>query len=170
MLKNHVIITYMKTDESIYKSILPVIRELTEESVPAISILANTAALLYSSFDKISWAGFYLLRENTLYLGPFQGRPACTVIDINKGVCGKAAGDRKTVIVEDVNLFPGHIACDSESKSEIVVPLLPEGKLKGVIDIDSHSYSSFSGTDRKYLEEIAEILNAVNGFKDFLIM
>ena len=160
----------MKTDESIYKSILPVIRELAEEAVPVTSILANTAALLYSSFDKISWAGFYLLRENTLYLGPFQGRPACNVIDINKGVCGKAARDRKTVIVEDVDLFPGHIACDSESKSEIVVPLLPERKLKGVIDIDSHSYSSFGGTDIKYIEEIAEILNAVNGFKDFLIM
>ncbi len=152
----------MKNDESVYSEIIPVIKELSEEGLPALSVLANTAAILYSSFEKISWAGFYLLKGNTLYLGPFQGKPACTKIDINRGVCGKAARERKTVIVEDVDLFPGHIACDSDSRSEIVVPLICNNELAGVIDIDSHSYSSFGETDRKYLEEIAALLRAGN--------
>ena len=149
----------MHSDQTIYKSITSSIRELAGENLPAVTVLANISAILYSSFDKISWAGFYLYRENILYLGPFLGKPACTVIDVKNGVCGKAAREMKTVIVEDVNRFPGHIACDSDSRSEIVVPVISQGALLAVIDIDSHSYSSFGKTDRIYLEEIAEIIS-----------
>ena len=147
----------MYTDETVYKTVIQAIRELAGENLPGVTVLANISAILFSSFDKISWAGFYLLEGNTLYLGPFQGKPACTAIDINKGVCGKAAREKETVIVEDVDLFPGHIACDSGSKSEIVVPVFCDGKIRAVIDIDSRSYSSFGETDRIFVEEIAEI-------------
>jgi GAF domain-containing protein len=160
----------MKTDESVYKSIIPVLKSLSEEKLPASSILANTAALLYSSFEKISWAGFYLLEGETLYLGPFQGKAACTKIDINRGVCGKAARNKKTVIVEDVDLFPGHIACDSESKSEIVVPVILDDSLIGVLDIDSPSYSSFDSKDQIYLEEITSIIVKNSSFPGFKIL
>ena len=148
----------MKTDESVYESIIPVLMELAGEDLPATTIMASTAALLYSSFEKISWAGFYLLDGETLYLGPFQGKPACTKIDINRGVCGKAARDRESVIVEDVEVFPGHIACDTDSKSEIVVPMISGSSLIGVLDIDSRSYSSFGSKDKMYLEKITNIL------------
>ena len=160
----------MKTDETVYKSIIPVLKSLSEEKLPAVSILANTAALLYDSFEKISWAGFYLLEGETLYVGPFQGKSACTKIDRNKGVCGKAARDKVTVIVEDVDLFPGHIACDSESKSEIVVPVILDDTLIGVLDIDSRSYSSFGSKDKKYLEEITSIIVKNRSFSGFKIL
>ena len=149
----------MHTDENIYKSITATAEELASEDIPAVTVMANISAILYSSFEKISWAGFYLYLRNNLYLGPFQGKPACTFININNGVCGKAARDMRTVIVEDVNRFPGHIACDSDSRSEIVVPVIFQKKLRAVIDIDSSSYSSFGKTDRKYLEEIADIIS-----------
>lgn len=160
----------MKTDESVYELLKPVIKSLSEEELPAISILSNTAALLYNSFEKISWAGFYIIKRNTLFLGPFQGKAACTKIDINKGVCGKAARNKTTVIVEDVNFFPGHIACDSESKSEIVVPLVIERNLIGVLDIDSRNYSSFGSIDKKNLEEIISGILTNNSFSGFEIL
>jgi GAF domain-containing protein len=123
-----------------------------------ISNLANCTAALKQSFEKISWAGFYISDGKKLFLGPFQGNVACTTIEFGKGVCGTAAEKRETIIVKDVNKFPGHIFCDPDSKSEIVVPVIKEGNLFGVLDIDSNSYDSFDETDKKYLEEICRYL------------
>ena len=110
------------------------------------------------NFDDISWAGFYLLKNEELILGPFQGKIACTNIPLTKGVCGKAASSKETVLVEDVHQFEGHIACDSESNSEIVVPLIKNNQLYGVLDLDSTSFGRFSKEDQIIFEEIAEIL------------
>lgn len=123
-----------------------------------ISILANTSAFIMQNFDDISWAGFYLLKNEELILGPFQGKIACTNIPLTKGVCGKAASSRETVLVEDVHQFEGHIACNSESNSEIVVPLIKNNQLYGVLDLDSTSFSRFTKEDQVIFEEIAEIL------------
>jgi L-methionine (R)-S-oxide reductase len=114
--------------------------------------------LLNKTFDKISWVGFYLFDGERLYLGPFQGKVACTTIKLGKGVCGTAAEKGETIIVPDVNKFPGHIFCDPDSKSEIVIPMFKNNKLIGVLDLDSASYNSFDETDRKYLEEIVKFL------------
>lgn len=120
--------------------------------------LANASALLYSTLEEINWAGFYLLKDDRLILGPFQGKTACIVIPPGKGVCGAAAQGGSTVVVPDVHLFPGHIACDSASASEIVVPLYHNGKLFGVLDIDSPRKDRFSPEDRAGLEAFARIL------------
>lgn len=120
--------------------------------------LANVASLLKNTFDSFIWAGFYITSKNDnaeLVLGPFQGRPACTRIRFGKGVCGTAASEKRTVIVEDVDKFPGHIVCDSLSRSEIVVPLISKGITVAVIDIDSDRLSNFDETDKLYLEELA---------------
>ncbi len=119
--------------------------------------LSNLSALLKWYFEDISWVGFYLLDGDMLRLGPFQGKPACTRIMIGKGVCGTAYKEGRTLVVPDVNAFPGHIACDGDSKSEIVVPL--EGF--GVLDIDSSSYDRFHEEDANLLEKVMEILSAV---------
>jgi GAF domain-containing protein len=118
---------------------------------------ANTAALLYDALPGLNWAGFYLYKSGELVLGPFQGKPACVRIALGKGVCGTAAERRSTVVVEDVHAFPGHIACDSASNSEIVVPLLRDGELLGVLDLDSPTHARFGASDQKGLEEIARI-------------
>ena len=116
---------------------------------------------LKQTFDKISWAGFYLFDGKKLYLGPFQGKLACTTIELGKGVCGTSAEKRETLIVPDVNKFPGHIFCDADSKSEIVIPIIKDSSLFGVLDLDSSSYNSFNEIDKKYLEEIVEYLISV---------
>ena len=118
---------------------------------------ANFASLLFHSLLDVNWVGFYLLKDNELVLGPFQGQPACVRIAIGKGVCGTAAELRQTVVVENVHEFPGHIACDSASNSEIVVPLIKDGKLIGVLDLDSPSTSRFNDEDAKGLNELAQI-------------
>lgn len=123
-----------------------------------IANLANASALLYETLDDVNWAGFYLLEGETLVLGPFQGRPACIEIPLGKGVCGTAAVRGETVLVEDVHKFPGHIACDSASNSEIVIPLRNGGLLVGVLDIDSPSLARFDGSDRNGLEAFAALL------------
>ena len=120
--------------------------------------LANASALLYDAMDRLNWAGFYLLRGNTLVLGPFQGKPACIEIPVGKGVCGTAIASGETQLVSDVHRFPGHIACDSASNSEIVVPLRQNGKLIGVLDIDSPDIARFNQDDRDYLEQFAGLL------------
>lgn len=121
--------------------------------------LSNAAALLWLLLDDINWAGFYLYKNGELVLGPFQGKPACTHISIGKGVCGTAAKEQKTQVVEDVHKFPGHIACDPNSKSEIVVPIVNNGKLIGVLDIDSPILKRFNEEDAQYLEKFVDILN-----------
>jgi GAF domain-containing protein len=124
-----------------------------------ITNLSNFTAALKQTFSKISWVGFYLYDGNKLYLGPFQGKVACTEIKIGNGVCGKSAKERRTIIVEDVDKFPGHIACDVDSRSEIVVPIFKEDKLFGVLDLDSTDYNSFNETDKKYLEDLVNFLS-----------
>ncbi|MFL6605917.1 MAG: GAF domain-containing protein [Steroidobacteraceae bacterium] len=123
---------------------------------------ANTAALLFDALPDINWAGFYFLRareglESELVVGPFQGKPACVRIPLGKGVCGTAAATRKTVVVRDVHQFPGHIACDAASQSEIVVPLIKGDTLLGVLDIDSPSLARFDEADRQGIERLAAI-------------
>lgn len=120
-----------------------------------VSCLANASALISQVMDRINWAGFYLREGNTLYLGPFQGKPACIRIPLGKGVCGTAAERDAVTVVPDVHLFPGHIACDSASASEIVIPLCRDGKVAAVLDIDSPVKDRFSPADRDGLEALA---------------
>jgi L-methionine (R)-S-oxide reductase len=124
-----------------------------------IANLSNTSALLNQFLDRINWVGFYLMDENNeLVLGPFQGLPACVRIPLGKGVCGTSAKTRETLRVEDVHQFPGHIACDAASNSEIVIPLIKDGKLLGVLDIDSPEKNRFDELDQEQLEELTAIL------------
>ena len=123
--------------------------------------LANASALLYDQLEDINWAGFYLIEDNILVLGPFQGKPACIEIPIGKGVCGTAADEQKTILVPNVHKFEGHIACDIASNSEIVIPLFNKnGHLVGVLDIDSPVLNRFSPADQKGLEAFAKILES----------
>ena len=147
------------SDEKIYESILPQIDSLLNVDEPLISNLSNVTAALKEAFEKISWVGFYFLNDDKLFLGPFQGKVACTVINVGSGVCGTVVLTKGTIIVENVEKFPGHIACDSGSKSEIVVPLIVNGKVIGVLDLDSYSYSAFNNTDKKYLEMLCFTLS-----------
>lgn len=137
--------------EERYKTILPLIGGLIEGEDDSISLLANVAAALNESFGWF-WIGFYMVKDNQLHLGPFQGPVACTRIAKGKGVCGTAWAQAETQVVPDVELFPGHIACSSQSRSEIVVPIIKEKNVIGVLDIDSRELSTFDETDRKYLE------------------
>lgn len=123
-----------------------------------IANLANCAALLWQELDNINWLGFYLLKRNRLVLGPFQGKPACSRIELGSGVCGIAAQMLKTIIVADVHQFPGHIACDAASKSEIVLPVIIDGKLIGVLDIDSPEADRFDHRDQQGLERVIQTL------------
>lgn len=118
---------------------------------------ANTAALIYSALPGLNWAGFYLYKSGELVLGPFQGKPACVRIAMGKGVCGTAAARRETVLVEDVHAFPGHIACDSASNSEIVIPLIRGTALLGVLDLDSPLHARFGVADARGLEALAKV-------------
>ena len=121
--------------------------------------LSNASALLNQFFDRINWVGFYMMDgDNELVLGPFQGLPACIRIPLGRGVCGTAAQKKETIMVEDVNQFPGHIACDAASRSEIVVPLLKDGEVIGVLDIDSPEYNRFTEDDQLGLEQFVQVL------------
>ena len=134
---------------------------LLSVSSDRISNAANLSALIFQEVHDISWVGFYLLHGRTLLLGPFQGKPACTRIPLGKGVCGTAAGERRTVVVQNVHEYPGHIACDAASNSEIVVPLIQAGRLLGVLDIDSPSLGRFDEEDQVGLEAVvADLLAA----------
>jgi len=121
---------------------------------------ANTAALIYHALPDLNWAGFYFLRGGELVVGPFQGRPACVRIALGKGVCGSAAARRETLVVPDVHAFPGHIACDAASRSEIVIPLAVKNEILGVLDLDSPKLARFDATDAGGLERLAEIFLA----------
>jgi L-methionine (R)-S-oxide reductase len=132
---------------------------LTGESDP-IANLANAAALLFWSLPAINWAGFYLLKEQQLVLGPFQGKIACVRIKLGQGVCGNAAERRQTLVVRNVHEFPGHIACDSASNSEIVVPIIKNDALIGVLDIDSPEFARFDDNDKTELQKFVQILIA----------
>jgi L-methionine (R)-S-oxide reductase len=148
----------LTTDEK-YKLLNQQLVSLVQKEENLISNLANVTAAFKQTFDKISWVGFYLFDGKKLYLGPFQGNVACTNIEIGKGVCGQSAKLRKTLIVPDVHQFPGHIFCDADSKSEVVVPLLKNNALLGVLDLDSTEFNSFNEIDKFYLEQICKFLS-----------
>ena len=131
---------------------------LIEDETNLIAILSNTSALLNDNLDQINWVGFYLIENNELILGPFQGHPACVHISIGKGVCGTAVANNQTQLVDDVNTFPGHIACDANSKFEIVVPIHVNNEIIGVLDVDAPITQRFSKDDQQGLEEIVSIL------------
>lgn len=131
---------------------------LLEGEKDQIAILSNASALLNQFLDDVNWCGFYLYKEDELLLGPFQGLPACVHIAIGRGVCGTAAKTMETQLVTDVHAFPGHIACDAATKSEVVVPLSKNGSLYGVLDIDSPTVSRFSETDKEGIELFARTL------------
>ena len=131
---------------------------LTEDVPHLFANLANASALLWQTLSDVNWAGFYLLEGETLVLGPFQGKPACTQIPLGRGVCGTAAAKNETQVVPDVNAFPGHIACDAASRSEIVVPLRTGGHVIGVLDVDSASPARFGEADRLGLERFARVI------------
>ena len=140
-----------------YEGLIPQIKALVEGEDDLVANLANVGAALKEHFGFF-WVGFYLIKEDQLVLGPFQGPIACTRISKGRGVCGSAWEQAETIIVDDVDFFPGHIACSSQSKSEIVVPLIKDDSVVGVLDVDSDALASFDSTDRKYLNELCEWL------------
>lgn len=153
--------TEMTTSENLstnYKMLSKQLDALLTGEPNAIANLSNASALLNQFYNQINWVGFYLMDDGELVLGPFQGSPACVRIPLGRGVCGTAASKRETVIVADVHAFPGHIACDAASNSEIVVPIIKDGILLGVLDIDSPLKGRFSEQDSKGLENFIEIL------------
>lgn len=141
-----------------YKDLLTQAKGLMSGESDLIANMANLSALMFNRMEKVNWAGFYLYKEDQLVLGPFQGQPACIRIPVGRGVCGTAAQSLQTQLVEDVHAFEGHIACDAASNSEIVIPLVLNGKLLGVLDIDSPEYSRFDEEDKAGLEALAEAL------------
>jgi L-methionine (R)-S-oxide reductase len=143
--------------ESAYADLARDLKALLSGERDLIANAANTAALIYDALPKLKWAGFYLYKSGELVLGPFQGKPACVRIALGKGVCGTAAARRETVLVEDVHAFPGHIACDSASNSEVVVPLVKGVELLGVLDLDSPNLGRFAAVDARGLERLAQI-------------
>lgn len=147
--------------EKAYQTLLPQIKSLVEGESNLIANLSNIAAALRQTFDFF-WVGFYLVdSENELVLGPFQGDIACTRIQKGKGVCGLSWAQKKTIIVPDVDAFPGHIACSSLSRSEIVVPILKDYQVRLVLDIDSHQLNDFNHIDQTYLEQLAIIISSI---------
>jgi GAF domain-containing protein len=147
--------------ETDYKEICLMMQSLAEGVPYTMTNLANASALLNEKLADINWAGFYTMKSGQLVLGPFQGKVACTEIEVGSGVCGTAVASGKTQLVEDVHTFDGHIACDSASNSEIVVPLRKDGSIFGVLDIDSPSFARFTEEDRKGLENFAKIIESV---------
>lgn len=141
--------------EQIYGELLQALAGLLAGERDLIANLANASALLYTTLPELNWAGFYLMKDGGLVVGPFQGRPACVRIALGKGVCGTAAKTRRTQVVPDVHAFPGHIACDGASRSEIVVPLIRDDRLIGVLDLDSPVPARFGEEDARGLEAFA---------------
>jgi len=141
-----------------YEYLLKYLASSFEGEKNFIANLANASAVINENLENLNWAGFYLFDGTDLVLGPFQGKPACVRIKLGKGVCGTAAKDRETLVVQNVHEFPGHIACDAASNSEIVVPMYVGEKLVGVLDLDSFEYGNFDETDKLYLEKAVEII------------
>lgn len=141
-----------------YELLIKQMNALLDGETDTIANLSNASALIYHALDHVNWAGFYLAKNGELILGPFQGKPACMHIAIGKGVCGTAAKSMTTQRVENVHEFPGHIACDGASNSEIVVPIIIAGKLYGVLDIDSYEFGNFTEMDETYLIQLVKEL------------
>ncbi|UVI32122.1 GAF domain-containing protein [Paenibacillus spongiae] len=153
-------VVYQGSREQNIALLLQQLKALIEDEPNRIANLANASALLAQFLDEINWVGFYLAEGDELVLGPFQGLPACVRIPFGKGVCGTAAAGKQTIIVPNVHEFPGHIACDAASQSEIVVPLIKDGRLLGVLDIDSPRTDRFDEADRLDLERFVHVLTA----------
>ena len=149
---------YSSNPDKLYPLLVQQLQAITENIPHKIANLANTSALLWEALDNLNWVGFYLREGDTLILGPFQGKVACIEIPIGRGVCGTAAARGETVRVEDVHAFPGHIACDSASNSEIVIPLFRNGEVVGVLDIDSPILARFTPDDQIGLEAVARVI------------
>jgi GAF domain-containing protein len=158
-MSEEVLINPNLSDEEKYLLAYQYLDGLIQKSEPKITALSNFCALLKQTFGKISWVGFYFNVEGILYLGPFQGKVACSQIKIGQGVCGTAAERNETIVVPDVNKFAGHIACDGGSKSEIVVPFSVNGNLFGVLDLDSYELAAFNEIDKKYLEKLVNLID-----------
>jgi L-methionine (R)-S-oxide reductase len=152
--------------ETFYKILNVKLEGLLSSETNWLANISNASAHLYSNLENINWAGFYFLNEGELILGPFQGKTACTRIKIGKGVCGTAVAQKTTQLVPDVHLFPGHIACDSASSSEIVIPIIKDGVIYGVLDIDSPIKERFDEIDQKYLEAFVQKLNKYIDWKN----
>ena len=150
--------SFLRKEKINYQLIAAQVRELVETEPFYVSALSNVAAVLMDELPELNWVGFYLMRNGKLVVGPFQGKPACIHIAVGKGVCGTSVERDETLVVADVHAFSGHIACDSASNSEIVIPLHDQGKIVGVLDIDSPRKERFSDEDRTGLEEIVRIL------------
>ncbi|NJD30994.1 MAG: GAF domain-containing protein [Gammaproteobacteria bacterium] len=147
---------------ALYRELEAQLRALLEGEPDLVACAANTSSLIFWSLPELNWAGFYLVeaRSGDLVLGPFQGKPACVRIPVGKGVCGAAAARRRTVVVPDVHAFPGHIACDSASNSEVVVPILDGDRLLGVLDLDSPAHARFDDEDARGLESLVGVFVA----------
>ncbi|HTM91665.1 MAG TPA: GAF domain-containing protein [Flavisolibacter sp.] len=156
MAEDLTIVTGTKQEQ--YEALIPQLKGLLEGETDLIANLANVAAALKEQFNWL-WVGFYLVKKDELVLGPFQGPVACTRIKKGKGVCGSSWAQQKTLIVPDVEKFPGHIACSSASRSEIVVPVLHRNEVAGVLDVDSIELNAFDTTDRTYLEQIVSLIS-----------
>jgi L-methionine (R)-S-oxide reductase len=151
-------LTRMTVEEK-YKYMLILVEGQLSSEMDSLANLSNVSAIIKAVIDRCNWVGFYILRGEELVLGPFQGLPACNRIGKGKGVCGAAVEDRKVQRILNVHEFPGHIACDSASKSEIVVPLVKEGNIYGVLDLDSPEFERFTELEEKYLVKAVEVLN-----------
>ena len=162
-------ITYPDDPRECYNLLARQLSALVEGCPLPLPALSNCAALLWEALDAINWAGFYLLKGDALYLGPFQGKVACTVIPVGRGVCGTAAATKTLQLVPDVHAFPGHIACDSASNAEIVIPLLYNGQLLGVMDIDSPVPGRFTQADADGLTALCRILTTQVSWKEGLL-
>lgn len=148
----------MNTEER-YKYMLILLKGQLSSEIDDLANISNATGIIMACIDRLNWAGFYILRENELVLGPFQGLPACNRIVVGKGVCGTAVKTREVQLIPDVKLFPGHIACDSASKSELVVPIVKDNIVYGVLDLDSPEKERFSILEEKYVVKFVEILN-----------
>ncbi|MCM3739392.1 GAF domain-containing protein [Oceanobacillus luteolus] len=152
-------VTYSDDRMKGYELLIKQLHALSEDEKDQIALLANAASLLNQFLDEVNWVGFYLWKDEELVLGPFQGLPACVRIPYGRGVCGTAIKEKKTQLVPDVHAFPGHIACDAASNSEIVVPMIINGEIYGVLDIDSPIKERFDETDQLYLEKFVDALS-----------
>ena len=144
-----------------YRELLPQLQSLFEDEADLIANLANAAAAIRACVDKASWVGFYIMKQRELVLGPFQGNVACVRIALDRGVCGAAATQRRTLVVPDVDKFPGHIACDGGTKSEIVVPIVRDGQVVAVLDLDSYELAAFDDRDAAGLAPVAQLLGTL---------
>ena len=144
-----------------YKLLTEQMKALAEDEKWFVPVMSNASAILYDNMEDLNWAGFYIMRDGALVLGPFQGKVACINIPVGKGVCGTAVAKDETQLVEDVHQFPGHIACDSASNSEIVVPIHKDGQVVGVLDIDSPKLARFNQDDKAGLEEFVKAIEEV---------